>query len=57
MTKINFTEMRKLRDRAFFKIVMNKETELLWDMAATREDRDLLLTWAIFEIAQANKNT
>ena len=53
MNKIELTEMRKLRDRAYFKIVANKKTELLWSNAETREDRELLMTWAISEIIKS----
>jgi hypothetical protein len=56
MTKIDLTEMRKLRDRAYFKIVASKKTESLWSNAKTREDRELLMTWAIVEITKANKS-
>ena len=51
--QMDLTEMRKLRDRAFFKIVANPETEKQWHDAKTREDRELLMTWAIFEIGHA----
>ena len=53
MTKNDLTEMRKLRDQAFFKIVGNPTTALQWHNAKTREDRELLMTWAIVEITKA----
>ena len=53
MTKNDLTEMRKLRDQAFFKIVANPATAMQWHNAKTREDRELLMTWAIVEITKA----